>query len=141
RAAALEAGASKVVDGTRADLTAGIIEASGGPVYAAIDFVNGSTTARAALDALTKGGRMVQVGVFGGELTLSLVGLIFKATTIMGNNTGSLGDLEDVARLARDGKLAPIPITTLPKREANAALMRLRDGQVTGRPVLTAEAA
>jgi propanol-preferring alcohol dehydrogenase len=83
---------------------------------------------------------MVQVGVFGGELTVSLVGLIFKATTIMGNNTGSLGDLEDVARLARDGKLAPIPVTCLPKREANAALMRLRDGQVTGRLVLTAEA-
>jgi alcohol dehydrogenase, propanol-preferring len=140
RQAALGAGATAVVDGTRTDLTAAIQEAAGGPVYAAIDFVNGSITARAALDALTKGGRMVQVGVFGGELTLSLVGLIFRATTIMGNNTGTLADLRDVARLARDGKLAPIPVTCLPKRDANEALMRLRDGKVTGRLVLTADA-
>jgi alcohol dehydrogenase/propanol-preferring alcohol dehydrogenase len=139
RAAALANGATQVVDGSRADLAAAIIEAATGPVFAAIDFVNGSATARGAHDALAKGGRMVQVGVFGGELTLSLVGLIFRATTIMGSNTGTLADLQEVASLARAGRLAPIPVTRMPKQDANAALLRLRDGQVTGRLVLTAD--
>lgn len=139
RQAALDAGATAVVDGSGPDVAKAIIEAAGGPVLAAIDFVNGSATARTALDALAKGGTMVQVGVFGGEINLSLIGLIFRATTIMGNNTGSVADLQEVARLAREGKLAPLPVTRLPKDEANAALMRLRDGRVTGRLVLTAD--
>jgi alcohol dehydrogenase, propanol-preferring len=127
------------VDGAAADVAGAVVKAAGGPVLAVIDFVNGSTTAKAALDALAKGGKMVQVGVFGGELTLSLIGLIFRAATISGSNTGNLADLREVARLARNGRLAPIPVTTLPKDQANAALMRLRDGKVTGRLVLTAE--
>lgn len=141
RQAALDAGATAVVDGSGPDVAAAIMQAAGGPVLAAIDFVNGSATARYALDALAKGGTMVQVGVFGGEINLSLIGLIFRATTIKGNNTGSVADLHEVARLAREGKLAPLPVTRLPKDEANAALMRLRDGRVTGRLVLTAEGA
>ncbi len=139
RQAALDAGATAVVDGNGPDVAKAIIEAAGGPVLAAIDFVNGSATARYALDALAKDGTMVQVGVFGGEINLSLIGLIFRATTIMGNNTGSVADLQEVARLAREGKLAPLPVTRVPKDEANAALMRLRDGRVTGRLVLMTE--
>ncbi len=141
RAAASQAGATAVVDGTAADVPQAIMAAAGGPVMAVLDFVNGSATAQWAMAALAKGGKMIQVGVFGGELNLSLIGLIFRATTIMGSNTGNPADLREVARLAREGKLAPIPITTLPRDEANAALMRLRDGRVTGRLVLTAEAA
>ena len=138
RAAALAAGATAVVDGNAPDVTQAIIAAANGPVLAVIDFVNGSATARYAHDALAKGGKMIQVGVFGGEITLSLIGLIFRATTIMGSNTGNPADLQEVARLARDGKLAPIPVTTLPRDHANEALLRLRDGNVTGRLVLTA---
>jgi alcohol dehydrogenase/propanol-preferring alcohol dehydrogenase len=141
RRAALAAGATAVVDGMAANVAGAIVTAAGEPVLAVIDFVNGSATARAALDALAKGGKMVQVGVFGGELNVSLIGLIFRAATIMGNNTGNLADLHEVARLARDGRLAAIPVTTLPKDQANAALMRLRSGAVTGRLVLTADEA
>ena len=46
-----------------------IIEACGGPVPAVIDLVNGTQTARFAFDALRKGGKLVQVGLFGGEIT------------------------------------------------------------------------
>lgn len=141
RQAALDAGATCAVDGNGEQVTAAIIAAAGGPVLAAIDFVNGTQTARFALDALAKGGKLVQVGVFGGEITLSLIGLIFRATTIMGSNTGNPAELHEVARLARTGKLAPLPVTRLPKHEANAALQRLRDGRVTGRLVLVSDEA
>ncbi len=69
-----------------------------------------------------------------------MIGFIFHAHAILGSLTGTVGDLHEVARLARDGKLPPLPVTTAPKDEANSALMRLRDGKVTGRLVLTAEA-
>jgi alcohol dehydrogenase/propanol-preferring alcohol dehydrogenase len=68
REAALANGATAVVDGNGPDVTAAILKAAGGPVLAAIDFVNGSATARLALDALAKGGKMVQVGVFGSRI-------------------------------------------------------------------------
>jgi len=141
REAALAAGATVVVDGNGPDVTAAILAAAGGPVLGAIDFVNGSATARFVHDALAKGGRMVQVGVFGGEITLSLIGLIFRSTSIMGSVTGSVGDLHEVARLAREGRLAPLPVTHMARDSANEALMRLRDGRVTGRLVLVADSA
>lgn len=140
RQAALAAGATAVVDGGLPDVAGAIVTAAGAPVLAAIDFVNGSATAVLAYGALAKGGKVVQVGVFGGELTLSLVGLVMRAVSIIGNNTGSIADLREVARLAREGKLPPLPVTLMPKDDANLAMMRLRDGQVTGRIILTSDA-
>ena len=35
----------------------------------------------------------------------------------------------------------PVPVATVPQSQAHEALMRLRDGHVTGRLVLKAEAA
>ncbi|EXJ87207.1 hypothetical protein A1O3_04166 [Capronia epimyces CBS 606.96] len=138
RAAAVKAGAATALDGGQPgpDLAADVLKAAGGPVLGVVDFVNNSSTAALAYAVLGKGGKMVQVGVMGGELTLSLVNLIFKGATIMGNNTGNLAALREVTDLARQQKLAPIPVTTVPWDQANEALMRLRDGKVTGRIVL-----
>lgn len=133
---AKKAGATATVNSAGENAVQEVLTAAGGPVLAVIDFVNGSKTAALAFGVLAKGGKMVQVGVMGGELNLSLVGLIFKAATIMGNNTGNVTHLREVAKLAQEGKLAPIPITVVPRDEAYDALMRLRDGKVTGRIVL-----
>jgi propanol-preferring alcohol dehydrogenase len=134
--AARQAGATATVNSSSADAAKEVLDAAGGPVLAVIDFVNGSKTSELAYSVLAKGGTMVRVGVMGGELPLSCVGMIFKAATIMGNNTGTVAHLQEVAKLAREGKLAAIPITVVPKDEANDALMKLRDGKVTGRMVL-----
>ena len=138
RAAALEMGATAVVDGGRADVEAAIAEAAGGPVRAAIDFVNASTTAATGLNCLAKGGKLILVGVAGGQLTLSLAGMVFKPRTVQGSVTGNPQDLRDVVALARSGKLAPIPLTLMAPNEVNAALTRLHDGKVSGRIVLAA---
>ena len=134
--AASEAGATQTVDGTGDDVVARIQAAAGGPVPAAIDFVNTSGTARTGFDALAKGGRLVLVGVAGGEITLSLSTMIFRAQSVLGSNTGTVADLHAVVALAQDGKLAATPLQEFPKDAANEALMRLQDGQVTGRAVL-----
>jgi alcohol dehydrogenase/propanol-preferring alcohol dehydrogenase len=141
RAAALAAGASAVVDGAGEGVAARIIAASGGPVSAIVDFVNGSATAAAAFDALRKGGKLVQVGLFGGEMRLALPLMPMRALTIQGSYVGSVTDLRELVALAQGGSLPALPITELPMEQADAALMRLRDGHVTGRLVLRAEAA
>ncbi|WP_144161361.1 alcohol dehydrogenase [Paraburkholderia sp. BCC1885] len=141
RAAALEAGATTVVDSSGEKVAQRIIEACGGPVAAVIDFVNGSATARFSFDALRKGGKLIQVGLFGGEITLALPVMATRAMTVQGSFVGSPDDLRALVALAQAGKLAPIPIELVPQDEANAALMRLRDGKVTGRLVLRTDAA
>jgi alcohol dehydrogenase/propanol-preferring alcohol dehydrogenase len=141
RAAALEGGASQVVDGAGEGVTQRIIAAAGGPAGAIIDLVNGTASARAAFDALRKGGKLVQVGLFGGELKLPLPLMAIRALTIQGSYVGTPGDLRELVRLAQAGTLAPLPIEEVPMPQADAALMRLRAGGVTGRLVLRAEAA
>lgn len=141
REAALQAGASAVVDGNEARLDKAIVAACGGPPVAIIDLVNGSATARAAHAALAKGGKLVMVGLFGGELNLALPFMPMRALTIQGSFVGSPGDLRELVTLAQGGALPPLPIETLPQREADAALHRLKAGDVTGRLVLVADTA
>ncbi|MBV9747988.1 MAG: alcohol dehydrogenase catalytic domain-containing protein [Acetobacteraceae bacterium] len=138
REAAMQAGASHTVDASHDGVTARIIETCGGQVAAVIDLVNGTATARFAFAALRKGGKLVQVGLFGGELTLQLPLMAIRALTVQGSYVGSPVELRELVTLAQGGKLAPIPVTQVPQHEANAALMRLRDGKVTGRMVLVA---
>lgn len=138
RQAALDAGATGVVDGAGEGVTQRILDACGGPVLSVIDLVNATATATAALGALRKGGRMVQVGLFGGELAVPLPTLALRAFTIQGSYVGNPQELRELVALAQDGRVAALPITQMPQAFANDALMRLRDGQVTGRIVLRA---
>ena len=108
----------------------------GGKVAAVLDFVSSSATALAAFDCLRKGGKMVQVGLFGGELVAPLPLLTSQAITIQGSITGSLQDLHDVVALAQSGKLPPTPVSEMRMDEANDAIQRLSRGEVQGRLVL-----
>ncbi|MGC8523728.1 MAG: alcohol dehydrogenase [Acidibrevibacterium sp.] len=141
REAARREGASQTIDGSGEGVAKRIIEACGGPVAAVIDLVNGTATARFAFDALRKGGKLVQVGLFGGELSLPLPLMPIRALTVQGSYVGTVKDLRALVKLAQSGAVKPLPVTEVPQRDANEALMRLRDGKVTGRLVLRAEAA
>jgi alcohol dehydrogenase/propanol-preferring alcohol dehydrogenase len=141
RAAAEKAGATKTVDASGEGVHKRIIEACGAQPIAIIDLVNGSATAKFAFDALRKGGKLVQVGLFGGELSLPLPMMAIRALTVQGSYVGNPKELRELVRLAQAGDLQPLPVATVPQNEANDALMRLRDGRVTGRLVLRAEAA
>lgn len=136
RRSALEAGATVALDGTADDLAAQLARAVGGPLLHAMDFVNNSKTSRLAFDSLAKGGKLVLVGAAGGELDVSLAGMIFVPRSVIGTQTGTLQDLKDVVALAQSGKLKPIPVEHLPADDANEALLRLNAGKVTGRIVL-----
>ena len=139
--AAKQAGAHTTIQATGENDAKKIIQACGGPVLAVIDLVNGTATARAGFDALRKGGKLVQVGLFGGDLTVSLPLMAIRATAIQGSYVGTVPELRELVELAQEGKLEALPVATVPQKQANEALMRLRDGKVTGRLVLKAEAA
>jgi len=139
--AARKAGATDVVQAQGEETAKRIIAACGGPVAAVVDLVNGTASARAAFDALRKGGKLVQVGLFGGELSLPLPMMPIRALTVQGSYVGNPKELRALVDIAKSGKLPGIPITREPLRNADSALMRLRDGKVVGRIVLTASAA
>ncbi|WP_324741382.1 alcohol dehydrogenase [Tsuneonella sp. CC-YZS046] len=136
RQAAVAAGAERAFAPDEPDVLAKIAEQAGEPLIYAIDFVNIRATVSLALDSLAKTGRLVLVGVGGGDYPLSLAGMIFKPRSIVGSITGSRQELREVLELARSGKLQPVPIRCLPKDSANEALDLLEEGKVTGRLVL-----
>ena len=138
RQAALDAGATAVVDGAGDGVIDRILAACGGPAEAIIDLVNGTATAAFAFAALRKGGTLVQVGLFGGELSLPLPVMAMRALTVRGSYVGNPKELRELVALAQGGAVPALPITRMPQSEANNALMRLRDGRVTGRVVLIA---
>ncbi|WP_135466124.1 alcohol dehydrogenase [Crenalkalicoccus roseus] len=139
--AAREEGATDAVLVSGDDTTKRILDACGGPVAGVVDLVNGTQTARFAFDALRKGGKLVQVGLFGGELSIPLPLMPIRALTVQGSYVGNVKELRALIDIAKQGKIPPIPITREPLRNADAALNRLREGKVVGRIVLTAEAA
>ena len=138
RKAAQDAGATGVVDPAGDGASDRIIAACGGPAEAIIDLVNASSTAAIAFAALRKGGKLIQVGLFGGELSLPLPVMAMRGLTVQGSYVGNPKELRALIELAQGGKLRKMPITEMKQSDANEALMRLRDGKVTGRVVLTA---
>lgn len=134
--AAAEAGAAATLNGEDAEAVRMLRQIAGGSIYGAIDFVGSAETAGLALGALRKGGRLILVGLYGGEISLSLVSTVQRALTIQGSHLGTLGELKSVVALAREGKLQPIPIQTLPLAEVSSALDELKAGAIVGRLVV-----
>jgi alcohol dehydrogenase/propanol-preferring alcohol dehydrogenase len=132
------AGATDTVLAVGEDTAKAIIAAAGGAVGAIIDLVNGTETARFAFDSLRKGGKLIQVGLFGGEMNIPLPLVPIRALTIQGSYVGNVKELRELVGIAASGALPAIPITTMPLNQADAALNRLKDGKVIGRIVLTA---
>ena len=136
--AALAQGATSVViaDGETASTVAKIAESCSGRVLSIIDTVNASDTAEFAFDALSKGGKLIQVGLFGGELRLPLPLMPAKAATLQGSYVGGLAELREVVALAKRGLMPRIPVTPCGLDDVNEALGELRAGRVIGRLVL-----
>ena len=137
REAALKAGAVAAVDGAAPDAVAQLKQAAGGAVWSVLDLVGGPTTVQLAFDSISKGGKLVVVGLYGGQITVPLPFIPQRAITIQGSYTGSLREMEELLALVRQGKVPRIPMGTRPLDDAPAALAELKAGKVIGRTVLT----
>ena len=134
--AAENAGAAAIVHGGQAGSAEKIKQVAGGPLYGAVDLVGAAATVQVALGVLRKGGRLILVGLYGGEIPLSLVATIQRALTIQGSHLGSIDELKQVVALAREDKLRPIPIQKRALSEVSRTLDELKAGAVVGRVVV-----
>ncbi|RIJ43274.1 alcohol dehydrogenase, partial [Maribellus luteus] len=79
REAALKAGALAAVDGNAPDALAQLQKAAGQPILSVIDLVGNAQTTQLGFDALSKGGSLIMVGLFGGGATWALPLIAMKA--------------------------------------------------------------
>ena len=133
---ALKAGASVAVDPRDADALAKVMAMPGG-VAGALDFVGAPSTANFGIAALRRTGTYVVVGLFGGDITVSLPLVILRTIVIRGSYVGNLAELKELIGYLREGKIGTLPVEEIAMAEVNTALDRLRAGQVKGRLVLT----
>ena len=81
---------------------------------------------------------MVQVGLFGGEVTIPTALLALKMISLEGSFVGTLPELHQVVDLAKQGRVPRIPVVEadLDLAGVTRSLDRLAGGGVTGRIVL-----
>jgi len=136
-AAAQAAGAAALVNSAQGNAAERLKQIAAGALFGAVDFVGAGETAQLALGALRKGGKLILVGLFGGEFPLSIGSTILRAITVQGSHLGSVAELKTVVDLARAGKIKPIPIETRPLGEVNRTLDELKAGKLVGRVVVS----
>jgi D-arabinose 1-dehydrogenase-like Zn-dependent alcohol dehydrogenase len=112
------------------------MQATGGGAASVLDLVGSSATISLGIAGNRKGGEIVLVGLYGGELKLPLVYFPLRGMGIRGSYVGSLPDLTELVALAQKGTLKPIKVTRRKLQEASAALSDLKAGRVVGRIVL-----
>ncbi len=136
REAARRAGAQAVIEGNAADAAKTIIEATKGGAWAVIDLVGASRTVQLGVDSLVKGGKIIVVGLFGGDITVPTPSLPLRAMTIQGSYVGSLTEMAELLDLVRRKGAPDLPVATRPLGAVNDALNDLKAGKVIGRLVL-----
>jgi alcohol dehydrogenase, propanol-preferring len=136
REAATAAGAIATVDGAAADAHKQIIKLTNGGAWSVIDLVGASNTVKIGTDCLIKGGKLIVVGLFGGNITISTPTIPLKAMTIQGSYVGSLNELRELIALVQKTGLPSVPIRKEPLAQAATALDDLKAGKVVGRVVL-----
>jgi len=109
----------------------------GRPIDAALDFVGSEQTFSAGFRMLGKGGRLVSVGLFGGQARFPLPIFVQREIALAGSFTGSLADLEELVELVRGGVVSPVVSEVLKLEDVNGALDRLRAGGVRGRMLVS----
>src|ERR671914_1719248 len=132
--AAKSNGADVVINSKTQDPVKSVMELTDNlGVDAVLDIVNASKTAETDIQLLRKRGKVVLVGLFGGELRLNLVSMPTRAYKLIGSYTGTLADLTELVSLAQRGVIKPIGSDRFKLEQATEALTKLKAGQIIGR--------
>ena len=133
--AALALGASDAVD-ARGDPAGEIMRLTGGEgAQAVIDLVGSDASLRTAAGAVGRMGIIVIVGLGGGTLPYSFLGVRAECTVTC-SYWGSYNEFREVLALARGGHIRPV-VRRYPLEQVNEALDSLERGEVHGRAVIT----
>jgi propanol-preferring alcohol dehydrogenase len=135
--AAKKNGADNIINSKKEDPVKAVVELTdkmGADAF--IDFVNASKTVETDMQLLRRRARVVLVGLFGGELKLSLVTMPTRAYKLIGSYTGTLSDMVELVSLATRGVINPVVSDTYKLNQATEALSKLKDGKIIGRAVI-----
>ena len=139
RQLALDAGATHAFDPASDDAQQSIQAAVQGKCVAVLDFVGSGATVELAISLPRRGGKIIIVGLHGGEIQYPIPYVITRAISIIGSYTGTLPEQKELIEFAQTHDLFTFPIQTRPLHEANTVLRELAQGQVQGRMVLDAQ--
>ncbi len=129
-------GVDHTINSMSLDVIKGIKElTNGNGAEIVIDFVNNSKTAPRVLEMLRKRGKYIMVGLFGGELNLSLATVPLRAFNISGAYTGKYSDLVELVELTKSGKIQSLVSRKYHLEDVNDALSDLKNGKIIGRAV------
>jgi alcohol dehydrogenase, propanol-preferring len=111
------------------------ISSPGGPLDAAIIFAPAGGLVPLALRALDRGGRLVLAGIYMSPIPELPYALLWQERSVRSVANATRRDAQDLLALAGQLELQ-VEVESLPLAEANAALARLKAGQVRGALVL-----
>ena len=103
---------------------------------AVVDFVNASKTVETDMQFLRRRAKLVLVGLFGGELKLSLVTMPTRAYRLIGSYTGTISDMIELVSLAKRGVIKPVVSNRFKLDQATEALTILKEGKIIDRGVI-----
>jgi alcohol dehydrogenase, propanol-preferring len=135
--AAKRNGADNIINSKKEDPVKAVMELTDKMgADAVIDFVNASKTVETDMQFLRKRAKLVLVGLFGGELKLSLVSMPTRAYRLIGSYTGTISDMTELISLARRGVIKPLVSNRFKISQATEALSMLKEGKIVGRGVI-----
>lgn len=127
-------GADEVYDSSTEDWVEALVKAGGAKLV--LCTANSASIMARALDVLSPDGTVVMLAVSNDALVINMASsMIPTRKRLMGSQTGSLRDVEDMLALAARHGIRPM-IETLPLEDAQAALDRVRAGNARFRIVL-----
>jgi propanol-preferring alcohol dehydrogenase len=130
-------GADNIINSKKEDPVKAIMELTAkSGADAVIDFVNASKTVETDMQLLRRRASLVLVGLFGGELKLSLVSMPTRAYKIIGSYTGSISEMIELVSLAKRGVIKPVVSERFKLDQSTEGLSKLKDGKITGRGVI-----
>lgn len=130
-------GASNVINSASEGAAEKLLELTGGGARSIVDFVGAEATTNFGYQCLTRGGTLVVVGLFGGQITIPIPVHILTEKKFFGSYVGSLAEMKDLMALVADGKIEPVEVESRNVSEANRTLKEMKDGKLAGLVALT----
>lgn len=113
-------------------------QVTGGNLVGSLDFVGLEETAQLGIDCVRKGGMIVLVGLYGGQIQYPIPFIVTRALKIIGSYIGNLQELRDYIDFVKQNGMPPIKMEERAMADAGKALSDLQAGKVAGRAVLVA---
>jgi len=113
-----------------------VLQITGGKgVNVVVDCVGTEETIRNSVGILSKGGVLVMIGLFGGQINMPLISAVINEYQVICSLWGNYNELREAIELAKHQKIKH-SIHSFPLTEINKAIDSLRAGNMEGRAVI-----